>query len=262
MRRVTQNILKTIFFKRSQKYRCEPELEKNWSKLFIEKSDKRICVLSKIQEESTHPIVVLAHPYLSDAKLFFIKNGHTDTYINLGLSVVLLDFNGFGESPFVNFNFEEDIALVAEYISNNYPHRRIILHGISFGASHTITYSKFAHNRAHKIIIENCLDSNLSYYKKRNRKIFIFTKLLMAIYPSGNKNHNYVKSISQLKNIEEVLLIYNNDDDLTTPQMGNKLKDACNRKNKMELFPGKHLKALKESPDRYKDTIRTFIWGT
>lgn len=259
MKLQTKKVLHKILFKRGLNYTSQPELETNYMKTFILSQDKKICILTNIEKKSESPIVILAHPYLSDAKLFFLKYGHADMYLELGLSVVLLDFNGFGESPFVNFNFEEDIDITAKWIFEEYPNRQIIIHGISFGASHTITYGKSIQNLAHKTIIENCLDSNLSYYKKRNRKIYTLTKLLMAIYPKGNKNHDYVRSINQQKNIKKILFIYNSDDDLTTLEMGQQLRNACTIKHDFQIFPGKHLKAFKESPQRYIGTIRNFI---
>jgi len=260
MKSPTKKVLHKILFKRALKYKSQPELEINYTKTYIESRDKKICILTNVEKKSDSPIVILAHPYLSEAKLFYIKNGHADMYRSIGISVVLLDFNGFGESPFVNFRFEDDIEMTAEWISEKYPHRKIIIHGISFGASHTITYGKFPQNIAHKTIIENCLDSNLSYYKKRNRKIYLLTKLLMTLYPRGNKNHDYVSSIKEQKNIKKTLLIYNDEDDLTTLEMGQNLKNACNIPQQFEIFHGKHLNALKESPDRYRDIIKKFIF--
>lgn len=259
MKKIVKSILKNLLFKRSGQYTPDPNLEKGWNKMWIESREKKICTLSRISPEASGPMVILAHPYLKDAKLFFLKNGHAEAYLNIDADVIIPDFNGFGESPFVNFRFEEDLALVAQYFSSLYPGRKIIVHGVSFGASHTITYATSSQNSVQKIIIENCLDSNLSYYKKRNKKIYLLTRLLMMIYPSGNKNHNYAEGVSRLKNIKKVLFIYNADDDLTTLDMGKKLKEACNTTCEMVIFPGIHLKAYKESPDRYKDTIRTFL---
>jgi pimeloyl-ACP methyl ester carboxylesterase len=260
LKKVIKSLLKKLLFSRSGQYTPVPELEKGWNKTWIESSQKKICILSRINPSFSGPMVILAHPYVKDAKLFFLKNGHAEEYLKMNADVIIPDFNGFGESPFVNFRFEEDLALVAEHFSSLYPDRKIMVHGISFGASQTINYAASSRNMVQKIIIENCLDSNLSYYKKRNKKIYLLTRLLMILYPSGNKNHNYVKNISRLNNVKKVLFIYNSEDDLTTPDMGKDLEVACNTHSEMTIFPGIHLKAYKESPDRYKDTVRTFLW--
>lgn len=260
MKKPIRKILKNLLFSRSGQYRPEPELEKDWNKIWIESSHKRICTLSKIDPSSAAPFVILAHPYVAEAKLFFIKNGHANMYLRQNINVIIPDFNGFGESPFVNFRFEEDLSLVTQYLARHYPNRHIIVHGISFGASQTINFAGLSPMPVQRIIVENCLDSNLSYYKKRNKYIYILTRLLMALYPSGNKNHNYIRSIARLHPHQKVLFIYNSEDDLTTIEMGQQLKNACSVPNEMIVFPGAHLKAYKESPDRYSDSIRTFIW--
>ena len=188
-----------LLLPRGRQYTARPDLEVGWDKEFIELGKKRICILwYRNTIMPSKGIILLSHPYLAEAKSFFLLRGHAEMYIRNQYQVVLFDFNGFGESPFVDFNYSEDLALVADFVRQRVIDLPQFGHGVSFGASHTIVYSTRDQNVFQKIIVENCLDSNLSYYKKRNRRLHLFMLGLMKIFPLVNKDHNYVKSVSKL----------------------------------------------------------------
>ncbi len=248
-----------LLLPRGRHYRAEPDLEIGWFKYYINSGSREICTLQIFQEQESKGIIILAHPYLSVAKKFFLIRGHAKMYYDAGYDVIIFDFNGFGESPFVDFNYAFDLSVVASHIKNRYPAKRISGHGVSFGASHTISYSTQPDNVFDKIIIENCLDSNLSYYRKRNLKLHWTMLLLMKIFPTVNRNHNYVESISKLKNISKALFIYNAEDDLTTIEMGEKLLNACNICSEIIVFKGQHLNAFQDNQFVYTNKVTTFL---
>ncbi|MBK7699814.1 MAG: hypothetical protein IPJ39_14365 [Saprospiraceae bacterium] len=51
-------------------------------------------------------------------------------------------------------------------------------------------------------------------------------RLLMVVLPNVNKNHDYIKAAAKIHSVSNSLLIYNSEDDLTTVEMGNKIKNA------------------------------------
>ena len=246
---------------RGKNYISDLQLETGWTKIKEAYKQKQICILYKKTDIKSKGTIILAHPYLADAKLFFLRRGHAEMYLKLGFDVFLFDFNGFGESPFLNFAYEEDLMIVAEFAKSLNPVLSVSGHGISFGASHTLTYATFKNNVFDNIIIENCLDSNLSYYRKRNKKLHFLMLGLMKIFPKVNKNHDYTKNIKHLKNINDVLFIYNMGDDLTTIAMGEQLLQNCNKSCKMEIFEGKHLNAFQDNEKRYTEVISSFLCG-
>jgi len=256
LKKKLQILAHRIFLPRGRNYKPEPLLENTYERHYITHLDKSICVLYKSNINATAKyVVVLAHPYLNEAKKFFLSKGHADMYVQLGFDVVLFDFNGFGESSFVDFNYCEDVFLVANFVSSKFPNRRMIGHGISFGASHIITYSTKAENKFCKIVVENCLDSNLSYYKKRNKKLYWLSKILMFLLPNLNKDHDYLDKIGRLQNIEETLFIYNSADELTTLDMGFEMVNRCNSDSKFFKAKGKHLQALEINREEYIQQI-------
>ncbi len=248
-----------LLMPRGRKYNPDAQLETGWTKALEEYKNKKICIIHKKTEGISKGTVILAHPYLSEAKLFYLRRGHAQMYLSLGFDVFLFDFNGFGESPFLNFDYEEDLMIVAKFAKAHNPSLPVFGHGISFGASHTLTYATWKTNVFEKIIIENCLDSNLSYYRKRNKKLHFLMLGLMKVFPAVNKNNDYTKSIRNLKHISDILFIYNTEDDLTTIAMGEQLLQNCNLPGRLEIFEGKHLNAFQDNENRYNDVVSSFI---
>lgn len=248
-----------VLLPRGRKFVPVPALESAYEKVFITTGNKSICVLVREAVSQARGTVILAHPYLAEARNFFIGRGHADLYYDAGFHVVTFDFNGFGESPFIDFNYENDLSAVAEYAHRRFTGLGIYGHGVSFGAAQIIVYATHTDHRFKALIIENCLDSNLSYYKKRNIRLHLLVSVLMKLFPAANRNHDYVRAVSQLRNLSRVLFIYNNDDDLTTETMGRKLMLSCRLPASFILMKGKHLNALKDNPAEYALTVRSFL---
>ncbi len=258
MKSIVNNLLHSILLPRGKKFVPDMSLQVGWEKERIVNNRRNVQVLYRTSPAATHT-VILAHPYLADARQFYLKRGYTDMYSTLGCNVVLFDFNGFGESPFKDFNYEKDWAVVAAFCRLTFPDTQLTGHGISFGGSHTITYATHNVHGVDKFIIENTLDSNLSYYKKRNIRLYRLMKFLMRLSSKVNANHDYIQAASSMQH-QGVLFIYNYSDDLTTISMGNAIMEKCPEPKLMAKFPGKHLEAITLNPDLYKNTIRNFIF--
>lgn len=250
--------LHKIFLPRGRQFKPVENIELLWIKKSLAFQNKSLVVLEKFIS-NPEGIVILCHPYLAEARQFYLKRGHANLYHELGWNVVIFDFNGFGESPFVDFNYEEDLALIVAFYKNNYRHLQLVAHGISFGASQVITYASQSSNTLNKIIIENCLDTNLSYYKKRNVRLYQLMKFGMKISRKINPNHDYVLAASKIVNVEKALLIYNTADDLTTIEMGNRILSNMHIQATMAIMSGKHLEAYEKNNAEYTGIIKNFI---
>lgn len=259
MKKTTRALLRSFLFPRS-KTKVSLEIDwSQWKKDRADRGDKSIELKYLPAKFSSKGCIILAHPYLSIASCFFIERGHVEMYQTLGYDIVLFDFNGFGESPFIDFEYAEDLDIVIKKVQELFKGKPIFVHGISFGASHTITtHSKYAHP-IQKIIIENCLDTNISYYKIRKYRKYIVLRILDFIFPKLNRDNNYVKGISKLQNVKNVLLIYNVNDELTTIEMGEMLRTACNTKVDFCVLEGKHLESISQDHEKYKTTIESFL---
>ncbi|HMR86766.1 MAG TPA: hypothetical protein PKD51_01365 [Saprospiraceae bacterium] len=260
MKSFIKNTLHKILLPRGRAYQEDKTLLDGWNKINMASGLKSICAIHK-ETTSISPkgVVFLSHPYLADAKQFFLRNGHAQMYLEGGFHVTIFDYNGFGESKFSDFNYAEDFNIVVKYFRNIFPDTLFYGHGISFGASNLINYTNDSSHQLNKIIIENCLDSNLTYYKKRNIKLYYLMRALMKVFPFANKNHDYSKGVQSIKNVSDALFLYNTEDTLTTIEMGEKLQKNCIVPSQMVIFGGKHLEAFVTEPERYKLTVANFI---
>jgi hypothetical protein len=253
--------LHSILMPRGKNYMHLSELEQGWDTVSVSKSQKSISAIYKILDLK-FPTVILCHPYLAESRQFFLKRGHAQMYLDMKVNVVIFDFNGFGKSEFINFKYEEDLDMVLGYFKKFMPESKFVGHGISFGASQVINYTSHLNHQFDHIIIENCLDSNLSYYKKRNPKLYFLMRGLMILVPGVNKNHNYVKSAKNISSVKSALLIYNEGDDLTTISMGRQIQQNLTVENQFFVCKGKHLEAYEKNKIEYTQAIKNLVENT
>ncbi|MBK8620673.1 MAG: alpha/beta fold hydrolase [Saprospiraceae bacterium] len=203
-------------------------------------------------------MVILAHPYLAAAKSFFLKENHVKEYIKRGYDVVIFDFNGFGESDFIDFDFYKDILAVFTWAKEQFKPDAITVHGISFGASQIVRAAGRNLLPNIKIIIENCLDNSIHYFKVRNQKLYYFLKIVYLINPEAKKEADFVGMVKNIQNVSKILYIYCNNDRLTTTNMGMKLVQKTVAPYVYLECPGEHLKAILDT-ENYMNFINDNI---
>ena len=113
IKKIIRNYTHRLLMPRGRNYISDHQLETGWTKIKEAYKNKQICILYKKTDIKSKGTIILAHPYLADAKLFFLRRGHAEMYLKLGFDVFLFDFNGFGESPFLNFEYEEDLTQIS-----------------------------------------------------------------------------------------------------------------------------------------------------
>jgi hypothetical protein len=193
-------------------------------------------------------VVILAHPYLAAAKSFFLKENHVREYKKYGYGVVIFDFNGFGESAFIDFDFYKDILAVYAWTIKELHPEVISIHGISFGASQILRAAGRNKLPGIKIIIENCLDKSIHYFKVRNIRLYYFFKILYLLNPKAKREADFVGMAENIQNVSQILYIYCKNDSLTTTDMGRKLMNKTKVPFRYQECPGEHLKAIYDAP--------------
>jgi hypothetical protein len=246
---VKYSVKKLLFdriFSRGRKYIHKEVQNPDYQKTFTECRKIRIVYYLQNNSKKDEGCVILAHPYLSAAKQFYLEQTYFDMYHNLGFHVLTFDFNGFGETKFIDFNFHHDIEEVADWVKSNLGSNYIIGHGISFGAAQMIRMAQNHSNVFSKIIIENCLDKSIHYFKVRNKKIYFFLTLIYFLNKAQKQKNDYTKLISTITNIDKVGFIYCKQDTLTTVEMGELLIKNCVVPFEKVICEGGHLKAIND----------------
>jgi len=259
MKQHIRKFLHGLLLPRGKKYIHDEVLHNGWDSHHIKSSFESLYILHGTKDSAPAGIVILAHPYIAEASQFYLRSGHAEMYKNLDFAVFIPDFNGFGKSPFTGFDYIRDLELTVALAKKMYPELPLFMHGISFGASHTIGFAAKDTVSLQGIIIENCLDSNLTYYKKRNYRLYMFMRSLMFMIPRANKHHNYIRTASLIRPSMRALLIYNLEDKLTTPEMGHAIFQSMQCDRTMVIMPGMHLKAINENRLLYAYAISRFV---
>ena len=253
-----KKILKSIFFKKSKEYTIPSEIDKKWISALLPMDDGHLSTRYWKHKSENHAFVILVHPYHKKAKDYFLYSGHPELYYNLGYEVVIFDFNGFGESDDLHFEFERDIIHVASYYKALWSIDEVYSHGISLGAAMLIKSLAMPHPFK-KAIIENCLDETTNYFKKRSIPLYILMKVLFFAFPAWRKSNTYTGIISVVDSPDSLCFIYSTQDDLTTPEMGKMLQNNAIIPVQYHLLEGKHMESISKDFLRYNTAIIDYL---
>lgn len=251
--------LKPLFFKKYQPDKVYTYTDE-WLDCSIKYKNKQLSVLiQEANREEANGIVILVHPMKKSGKYFFIEGGHTDLYKLNGYTVVLFDFNGFGESEDRDFKFDTDLNQVIQIIKNRYPSLPIFIHGVSMGGTQAILSTILYEDDIAGLIIESAASSNLDYYKHRGRmNLYNLIQWTEILFPKVNQKQIYYNQIQQLKTIPK-LFIYGKNDKITPLWMGEKIYKNALPPKQMKVFETKHLTTISEVPLSYENLIFEFI---
>lgn len=118
--------------------------------------------------------VVLLHPISRKAKYYFGEGSRIKFYLDNHFDVVLFDFNGFGESDRIDFDYWRDAKAVFDHVgAGGAP---LMVHGVSFGCFHmtkaldTLTAHSF-------VVLENLSRSFYDYWKR-----WFLTRSLISLF--------------------------------------------------------------------------------
>jgi pimeloyl-ACP methyl ester carboxylesterase len=114
------------------------------------------------------PLLILFHGYAAE-KACLVQEGRA--FLELGASVLLVDFRGSGESSenytTVGFHEADDVSAVMRYIRDTLPHRQAILYGQSMGAAAILRSIHQGDVKPDAVIVEAVFDSMLNTVRNR-----------------------------------------------------------------------------------------------
>jgi alpha-beta hydrolase superfamily lysophospholipase len=118
----------------------------------------------------TNQLVILFHGYSGEKSSMV---GSANAFLEMGYSVLLVDFRGSGESSesytTIGFREGEDVAAAVEYARKKLAATRIILYGQSMGAAAILRAIHSEHAQPDAIILEAVFDRLLTTAKNRFR---------------------------------------------------------------------------------------------
>jgi predicted alpha/beta-fold hydrolase len=237
------------------------ESQGGYAKFHVHRQGKKIACYSlspkqNFSADENSPIVIFSHPISRKAKFFFSDTERSLAYLNKGWTVFAFDYNGFGESEVIDLYYWQDVVAVLNYLKAQFPNRKMVLHGASFGAFHIIRAMEHLPQNS-SVILENVNKSLLSYWQRWPLTSFLVKILLLArVRPVLDMNvRSVVKSFARPD--LHIQFIACEDDDLTTlAEMRELYEDLATTNKTFTVFAGAgHLAAPAKDPHLYETAL-------
>jgi hypothetical protein len=237
------------------------ESQGSYSRFHVLRQGKKIACYSLSPKQNSaadedSPIVIFSHPISRKAKFFFSDTERSLAYLKKGWTVFAFDYNGFGESEVIDLYYWRDVMAVLNYLKAQFPKRKMVLHGASFGAFHIIRAMEHLPLNS-SVILENVNKSLLSYWQRWPLTSILVRILLLArVRPVLDMNvRRVVKSFARPD--LHIQFIACEDDDLTTLTEMRELYDELATTNKtFTVFTGAgHLAAPAKDPHLYETAL-------
>ncbi|MFH1037207.1 MAG: alpha/beta fold hydrolase [PVC group bacterium] len=190
----------------------------------------------------------------------------------LGLSILLVDFRGSGESSesYTTFGFDEaeDVAAAVRYARENLSFSRLILFGRSMGSAAILRAVHSLGIKPDAVIVESVFDTMLNTVRNRFDSMGIpsFPGAELIVYWGGKQNgfsgfeHNpvdYAEAVSC-----PILFLHGSDDPRARVAEGRRVFAAVPAPKFFKEFPGTgHDPYLSRFPEDWKGTVGRFLQG-
>lgn len=216
------------------------------------------------------PLVILFHGYAMEKSCLLSA---ARIFRELGMSVLLVDFRGSGDSSesYTTIGFDEakDVAAVVRYARDNLPHPSIILFGQSMGAV-AILRAIHAHGvKPDAVILEAVFDTMLNTVRNRFDAMGIpsFPSAELLVFWGGRRagfngfDHNPVEYAASVAC--PVLIMHGADDPRARLDEGRRVFAAVQGVKEFKIFPSTgHEAYVARFPAEWKQTVGEFIQRT
>jgi dipeptidyl aminopeptidase/acylaminoacyl peptidase len=217
--------------------------------------------------EDERLIVVLFHGYAASKST--ILNA-TRVFHQLGYGTLLVDFYGSGGSSGneTTLGVEEarDVAAAVDYVRQTWPHRQVVLYGISMGGAAILRAVAAEKVNAHGIIIEATFDTLLNTGKSRFRALALpgspFAELLL-FWGSLQRRFNFFShnpaDYARAVNCP-TLILHGEKDERATLEQARNLARSFGGSARLIVYPDvPHMAIVDARPSEWTRDIRVFL---
>lgn len=213
------------------------------------------------------PLTILFHGYASE-KTSMLEEAKT--FLELGTSVLLVDFRGSGGSSesytTIGVREADDVAAVFRYAQMHLPHNKIILYGKSMGAASILRAVHENGVSPDAVILEAVFDTMLNTVRNRFNLMGIpsFPGAEFLVFWGGQQwgfdgfKHNPVDYASSLRC--PALFMHGTSDSRATLAEGRRVYDAAIGSKKFIMFDKVgHSSYISAQPDKWRTSIKDFL---
>ena len=243
----------------------------NKEKLVIKstKANKNLHADFIFPEKESDIFVIIIHGYTSEPRGMGM---YAQKYHELGYNVLMPSLNGHADSEAstVTMGWKDRLDIVdwVNFIAENYPESKIILHGESMGAATTMMTTGEDLPDNVKVAVADCGYTSVwdifSNKIKNNFKMHEFPTLYSAnvvnkIY--SGFDFKEASAIEQLKKSKTPTIFIHGDKDTFVPyEMLDRVYDACaSEKEKITIPDSPHARNACVDPDLYWNSVIEFI---
>ncbi|MBQ4050828.1 MAG: prolyl oligopeptidase family serine peptidase [Oscillospiraceae bacterium] len=214
------------------------------------------------------PMEIMFHGYRGTAERDL--SGGVQRAFSLGRSVLLVDQRCSGQSGgnVITFGIREhrDCLVWADEAAKRFPDRKIILTGISMGATTVLlTADKDLPENVIGILADCGFNSARAIIHKVIRQMnlpgaaYVFVKLGAKLF--GHFDPDETSAEETVKNAKVPVIFYHGEsDDFVPCEMSRILYEACSSRKKLVTIPGAgHGLSYPAAPERYLETLRDFF---
>lgn len=220
-------------------------------------------------EKETDICAIVIHGYSSDPCSMGV---YAKKYHELGYTVLMPSLNGHAdsESGKITMGWEDrhDIIDWINYLVENNPNIKIILHGVSMGAATTMMTTGEELPDNVKVAVADCGYTSVwdIFENKLKNNFHLHTFPALYSMNSANKLHSgfdfkEASSVEQLKKSKTPTIFIHGDNDTFVPyEMLDKVYDACaSEKEKVTIPNAPHARNSCANPELYWNSVCDFI---
>lgn len=243
------------------------ELSTDCRRLSIRTQDDVTLGCWYVDQGEKTPLVILFHGYAGQ------KNGllqEAKQFLELGTSVLLVDFRGSGESSesytTIGYREADDVSAVMHYARNTLHHSLVVLYGQSMGGVAILRANSLSGSKPDAVIIEAVFDTMLNTVRHRFESMGVpsFPSAELLVVWGGVQTgfnaftHNpviYAKSLTC-----PVLFMHGTDDPRARIEEGRRVFDAVPGIKQFKEFPAiGHESYVSRYPAEWTATVGAFL---
>lgn len=286
--------LQRLFFARVQRpwaWPEGPEAEADWERVEIEVTGGHwsprytVAGLWRPAAAPSKGAVVMAHHLWPSAKGYFLRHGHARMLREAGYDVLVFDFNGFGESASVGFDFQWEVRAAGVEAARRSAGRPVALFAKCFGAGWAAMKAVAEPGQPFRAAVAVSPYADvLEYYTARTGRWntpaerWMRQRLPRAAYRLGRLVHPAaarrdrpaIDDAARAVGLRAMLLVYGELDELSPPSVGERYLarltraraergDAAARAELWIAPGGEHPHVHAADPEAFRERVVAFL---
>lgn len=217
--------------------------------------------------QATNPLVILFHGYSGEKSQMIPE---AKALLDMGVSVLLVDFRGSGESSesYTTIGVDEgtDVAAAVNYARAHFPQLKLVLYGQSMGAAAVLRAVDSCGVKPDGIISEAVFDTLLNTVRHRFEAMGVpsFPSAQLLIFWGGHQagfngfKHNPVEYAAKVQC--PVLFLHGADDPLAHTEEGRRVFAAVPGPKSYKEFPRVgHDSGIVAYPKEWREAVSQFL---